>query len=112
MCIVPRRRRILGKNILENGNKMALFELELNNAKLSIWNRVAFPFGGKCTERRGEKGGGFGEKGKTLEMDSTSWSGGGDLSRRPVAENYQGSDGKRDELRDFPRGSNRKSVFW
>lgn len=37
----------------------------------------------------------------------------GDLSRRPkITRAELLSDGRRDELRDFPRGSNRKSVFW
>lgn len=75
------------------------------NAKLSIWNRVVFPFG---AQRREEKGG------KTLEMDLTS-SGEGIYRDAPFPKITRAElfpDGKRDELRDFPRGSNRKSVFW
>lgn len=75
------------------------------NAKLSIWNRVVFPFG---AQRREEKGG------KTLEMDLTS-SGDGIYRDAPFPKITRAElfpDGKRDELRDFPRGSNRKSVFW
>lgn len=76
------------------------------NAKLSIWNRVVFPFG---AQRREEKRGG-----KTLEMDLTS-SGEGIYRDAPFPKITRAEllpDGKRDELRDFPRGSNRKSVFW
>lgn len=75
------------------------------NAKLSIWNRVVFPFG---AQRREEKGG------KSLEMDLTS-SGEGIYRDAPFPKITRAEllpDGKRDELRDFPRGSNRKSVFW
>lgn len=75
------------------------------NAKLSIWNRVVFPFG---AQRREEKGG------KSLEMDLTS-SGEGIYRDAPFPKITRVEllpDGKRDELRDFPRGSNRKSVFW
>lgn len=75
------------------------------NAKLSIWNRVVFPFG---AQRREEKGG------KSLEMDLIS-SGEGIYRDAPFPKITRAElfpDGKRDELRDFPRGSNRKSVFW
>lgn len=81
-----RRGRIVGKNILENGNttyvrycnSLKFRTATQINAKLSIWNRVVF----RCTEKRREGRKKFGD-GLDLE-----W--GGDLSRRPVPENYQG----------------------
>lgn len=108
-----RRGRIVGKNILENSNttyvrycnSLKFRTATQINAKLSIWNRVVFPFG---AQRREEKGG------KTLEMDLTS-SGEGIYRDAPFPKITRAEllpDGKRDELRDFPRGSNRKSVFW
>lgn len=72
---------------------------------LNFRSGIAWYFG---AQRREEKGG------KTLEMDLTS-SGEGIYRDAPFPKITRAEllpDGKRDELRDFPRGSNRKSVFW